>query len=178
MKSDYSHKIPSLPYNRGERRRPEYFDGIERRLLAPERQHYPLLGIYIDFNSQKEAIRNGGNIIVSVTNNGNGTAYTPFVELFGWHIIIKENHIRLVSNRGGFLMLSVLYPHQTKTVQVPWTGDSRIMSFIGICYDPFLDPRPRVLPRPPSSQPLFHKKITGYYMQLRPPRFPYIPYAI
>ena len=169
MKSDYSYKIPSLPYNKGERRRPKYFDGIEQRLLAPEHQHYPLLEININFKNQRVAIRNGGNIIVSVTNNGNGTAYTPFVELIETTIrgLFDNPPDPDLSPRRSFLMLPVLYPHQTRIVQLPWTRqfDSGIM--VGICYDPILDPHPK-LPYIPWTQPSFHRKITAEIFQISP----------
>ncbi len=169
MKSDYSYKIPSLPYNKGERRRPEYFDGIERRLLAPERQHYPLLTININFNSQKEAIRNGGDIIVSVTNNGNSTAYTPFVELIETSIrgLFYDSDNPDLSPRRSFLMLSALYPHQTRIVQLPWRRQFDSGILVGICYDPILDPHPK-LPYLPWNQPPFHKKITTEMFQISP----------
>jgi hypothetical protein len=101
--SDYSHKIPSLPYKKETETdkkypvdqrppkgpmckdeigiRPEPFDGIEGRHKVPERQHYPFLTIHIDFLGLWVTIRNGGDVIVSVTNNDNGVAFIPFVEL-------------------------------------------------------------------------------------------------
>ena len=136
MKSDYSHKITSLPYEKEGKqnakdrqkktqqkdhtcccennspKRPEPFDGIKERQAKPERQHYPFLTIHIDFIGQMETIQSGGNIIVSVTNNGNGTAYTPFVELIesmpnGLFIDPPDQSL---FHRRGFLMLSALCP--------------------------------------------------------------------
>lgn len=186
MKSVYTHKIPSLPYNkRGKQnakcpnkkkqqinhgcrsdpaKRPEPFEGVKERQREPERQHYPFLTIHIDFMGQMETIRNGGNIIVSVTNNGNGTAYTSFVEL------IESSHNGLfvdpsdpgLFHRRGYLMLPVLYPHQTRTVQVDWSRHFISGRIVGICYDPLLDPRPEV-PYRPWNLPLFHQKITSIH---------------
>jgi len=101
MKENYSHKIPTLPYKKEKNnkhpnqinhpknhdcksdttKRPEPFDGIDKRKKESARQHFPSLTIHIDFIGQQNTMRYGGDMIISVTNNGNGTAYTPFVEL-------------------------------------------------------------------------------------------------
>jgi len=184
--SDYSHKIPSLPYKKETEtdkkypvdqkppkdpgckdepgKRPEPFDGIEGRHKEPERQHYPFLTIHIDFLGQWETIRNGGDIIVSVTNNGNGVAFTPFVELIesAYHGLSVDPPDPSLFERRGFLMLSALYPHQTRTVQVKWSRRNRAGRIVGICYDPLLDQRPQV-PYRPWNLPEFHKKITSIH---------------
>ena len=185
MKSDYSSKIPSLPHKKeieeknknpnkqyqeeDHRRksdpgkRPESFDGLDKRKREPERQHYPFLTIYIDFLQEEANIQNGEPVHVSVTNNGNGTSYTPFVELiestsFG---LSADPPNPELFHRRGYRMLSVLYPHQTTIVQVPWSRHFIHGRIVGICYDPLLDPRPKI-PYRQGNQPLFHQKITSY----------------
>ncbi len=194
MKRDYSHKIPSLPYLKGKKqknrhpghgenhdckgssaKRPEPFDGVEKRKKEPERQNYPFLSIHIDFLDQQGVMRHGGDMIVSVTNNGNATAHTPFVELI-------ESDFRGLSvnppdpdmfHRRGYSMLSALYPHQTRTVQIPWSRHFVSGRIVGICYDPLLDPRPEV-PYLPWNLPDYHKKITSIHWSHWPfePPFP------
>ena len=183
---DYSHKIPSLPYKEGNKadekypsdqkpprdpgcanepgKRPEPFDGIEGRHKEPERQHYPFLTIHIDFIGQRETIRNGGDVIVSVTNNGNGVAFTPFVELIesAYNGLFVEPANPALFERRGFKMLSPLYPHQTRTVLVKWSRLNHAGRIVGICYDPLLDKRPKV-PYKPWNLPEFHRKITSIH---------------
>lgn len=184
MKKNYSHKIPSLPYNKKGKqntkypnqkkqrknhgcksdpaKRPEPFDGIEKRKKESERQHYPSLTIHIDFIGQQDIMRYGGNMVVSVTNNGNGTAYTPFVELIesGINGLFFEPPDPDLFHRRSFLMLSVLYPHQTRTVQIPWSRQFVSGRIVGICYDPLLDPRPEI-PYKPWDLPQYRRKFTS-----------------
>ena len=183
--SDYSHKIPSLPYKEnpkhdgkypgGKRpsrepcekkpgRRPEPFDGADRRKKEPQRQHFPFLTINIDFLGQWETIRNGGDIIVSVTNNGNGVAFTPFVELIEstYNGLFVDPPDPSLFERRGFAMLPPCYPHQTRTVLVKWSRRNRAGRIVGICYDPILDHRPQV-PYKPWNLPDFHRKITSIH---------------
>ena len=184
--SDYSHKIPSFPYKKDTKtdekspvdqrppkdsgckdeayKRPEPFDGVEKRQKEPERQHYPFLTIHIDFIGQSESIRNGDTIMVSVTNNGNGTAYTPFVELIESTLsgLSVDPPDPSLFHRRGYLMLSALYPHQTRTVKVHWSRKFDSGRIVGICFDPLLDPRPEV-PYRPWNLPPFHKKITSIH---------------
>ena len=130
----------------------------------PERQHYPFLTIHIDFLRLRKTIRNGGDILVSVTNNGNGVAFTPFVELIESHYHGKpvDTPDPSLFERRGFLMLSALYPHQTRTVQVKRSHRNCAGRIVGICYDPLMDQRPQV-PYRPWNLPELHKKIKSIH---------------
>ncbi len=175
MKKKYSDKFPSLPYKKKKKsgrfdrsedyakvKRPEPFDGLNARKKEAERQHFPLLSMHIDVITQLNAISSGREITVSVsvTNNGGGSAYTPFVELIetSYWAQINQSPDPTLFHRRGYLMLSVLYPHQTRTVEVPWSRKLKNGRFIGICYDPLLDPRPKI-PFASQDQPPFHRKI-------------------
>jgi len=177
----YRQKIPVLPYKKDERKkphkcrpdkpgndetlkRPRPFKGHKERLKHPEKQNLPFLTIHIDFLGQWETIKEGGDVLVSVTNNGNSVAYTPIVELIesAYNGLFVDPPNPTQFERRGSSMLRPLYPGQTITTRIKWSRRRPQGRIVGICYDPLLDPRPSI-PYRPWNLPDFHKKITSIH---------------
>jgi hypothetical protein len=160
---------------KGERsvRLPEPFPGFSRRRDDKEHRHLPFLHLQLPYTSRTliELLLNNDRPIIDaeVQNNGNAPATTPVVEL------VTEDVASLPAHRDittGTLFVGTLYPHQSKSVSVPWdwsrTDESKgriywLFLFAVLLYEPVLDPRPdrfaNGMPVNVEDQPSHHIKV-------------------
>lgn len=140
----------------------------------PSLQHLPFLGLSV-FN-ELEVIANGYRFTVEVTNDGNAPALQAVVELF---LEMWPGESEAVRSQRGFKPLGRIDPHATISTTVNWLPPPRRTSlmihvpavadirrqlappiFVGVVYDPVLDPRPDLNSDPPDDTVLrFHVQL-------------------
>jgi hypothetical protein len=139
------------------------FPGLPDRRKRPGEQHFPYLGLKIDWAGLEVTTDENGSVLVQVTNSGNAVANTPIVE------ILESPYNSLAAlevpapdeslyERCGHLVLPSLQPRQTWLGFVECSPTARNTLLIVLCYEPLLDPRPS--PDVASaSAPDFRKKV-------------------
>ena len=128
---------------------PEPSAGFVHRREDKGRSHLPFLHLTLPYTAQTlvDALLSDTPIInAEVRNNGNAPAITPVVELATAHVAIPP-----VDRTISVLSVGTLYPHQSRSVSIPWDwaklgpNETRIywlFLFGVLLYDPILDPRP------------------------------------
>ena len=152
------------PYRPPRRRQWPYLYGFKERQRQPERQHFPLLSISVDFLGQWQKIKDSAPLQAAVTNHGNAVARCAFVELIesAPEGLSADPPDTAHFERRGYTMLPPLFPHQTTIVVVNWYRTRKSGRIVAIAYDAILDPKP-VIPYRPWNLPEHHKKITSIH---------------
>lgn len=95
-------------------------------------------------------------IRLKVTNIGQMASYQPIIELYSTNYLLAKTNSQssadtLSSNlfKKEYSTLKTIYQQQTENVTLPKEGTfnnfgSLFQSFIAICYDPILDPKPNL----------------------------------
>lgn len=154
-------------------RLPEPFPGFGPRRNDKEHRHLPFLHLHLPYTTNTLAellLYNDEPIIdADVRNNGNAPAIMPVVELVTGEVP-GPPHPDIAM---GTLSVGILYPHQSRSVSVPWDW-SRVddetkgriywlFMFAVLLYDPVLDPRPdrfaNGMPVNVKDQPPHHIKV-------------------
>jgi len=129
--------------------------------------YYPLIHVSDGpgaWYENPEAIRDGGQLTVYVTNNGLRTSSLVVVELYetGWglYAVPVGDEYDATLNSCGFIQ--DLHPGETRTITLGWSPDtSTPCTHISIqAYDPVFDP-PYPLNYHPSQFPKHHIKHDG-----------------
>ena len=141
----------------------EPFPGRPYRRKRPEQQHFPFIGLKIDWAGLEVSTDENGNVLVLVMNSGNAVAPTPVVEI----LQSPYNSLAAVEvsapdtslyKRCGHIVLPSLQPRQTWMGFVECKPSAANTLLIVLCYEPILDPRPS--PDVASaSAPEFRKKV-------------------
>jgi hypothetical protein len=77
-------------------------------------------------------------VTVTVTNKGNGVSFTSYVEVYEgpWGYTHPLRDYRLCDYK-----IVTINPGQTVDVQLNWSRLLHLGRVVGVCFDPFLDPR-------------------------------------
>jgi len=87
-----------------------------------------------------EPPNNTCNVSVSVRNEGNAASYFTVVDLYeGPFMFITSNLVKDCKLRDRKIL--TLQPGEEKVVTLQYTRELLSGQAVGICYDPFLDPR-------------------------------------
>ena len=141
----------------------EPFPGRPDRHKRPEQQHFPFLGLKIEWAGLEVTRDENGSVLVSVTNSGNAVAPTPIVEI----LQSPYNSLAAVEvpapdeslyQRCGYVALPSLQPRQTWMGFVECKPTAANTLLIVLCYEPILDPRPSP-DVAAASAPEFRKKV-------------------
>ena len=141
----------------------EPFPGRTERHKQSEKQHFPFLGLKIDWVGLEVTTDENGSVLVQVTNSGNAVAPTPVIEI----LQSPYNSLAAVEvaapdeslyERCGYLVLPSLQPRQTWVGFVECNPTETNTLLIVLCYDPILDPRPSP-DAASATAPDFRKKV-------------------
>jgi hypothetical protein len=95
----------------------------------------PLLSIDLDINA---SYRRGGSAIAQVTNQGNGLSFNTYVELY---IGPTGSQLPLSAYTLRDYAIITIHPGQMIKLKLKWGRLDPPCRILGVCYDPFLDPR-------------------------------------
>jgi hypothetical protein len=117
-----------------------YHHHPEREQDEPGRMPRPYLRFLGDF-IQGRRVTSGmlrtGSVSLTLVNEGNVPAWNCYVEVYEGPFggLPPAGY----SPRGR--MIITLHPHERRTVSVPWWREMTGSNFLGIVYDPLMDPR-------------------------------------
>lgn len=129
----------------------------------PEEQHFPFLGLKINWSGLEVTTDDQGRVLVAVTNNGNAVAPTPVVEI----LQSPYNSIAAVEvsvpdeslyERVGYAVLPSLQPRQSFAGFLDCRPTASNTLLIVMCYEPLLDPKPNP-DVAAASAPEFRRKV-------------------
>ena len=85
--------------------------------------------------------KNKCNVKVTIKNEGNAPSYFTVIDLYeGPFMFITPDRIKDCELRDRKIL--TIYPGEEKKVTLEYTRKNLSGQAIGICYDPFLDPKP------------------------------------
>jgi len=112
----------------------DYHPDPEKGFMAPRLKCNSNFGPEI----RNLAVGDSGIVTVRVTNKGNGASFSSYVEVYEgpWGYTHPLRDYRLCDYRA-----LTINPGQTVDVKLNWTRLLANGRIVGVCFDPFLDPR-------------------------------------